>query len=616
MTLPIKVGVKSYEEPGSFASRVALGNDFSSLDQFLKAARINPKSLTIGDPGALEKLAYWSGIPSDTLQASLHPCSSGFEVWNIGKASFAREQRTASTFRFCCKCVCDDLATGEGPIMTRPYVRCSWMTQAVRNCTIHQLPLVELPSSRVVDRDAAREFALNLDQIEARAAENAPPVSNELDRYVEGQIRGEVTGSYLERYPTHLAWSFCGYLGRFVTTYGLELFALPSHLDKQSPAEIGFWIAQQGEEAIRSCVTMIFRHGQVPSGRKAPFGDIGRWLYSNRDKLEYAELIDLFRNIAVKNLPVGPEDNCLGASSQRFTHSVLTAAKEYGLTEDRVFELVRQADLLEGPTREYRYTCFDSTKAHDILLAASETITSKELQDSLGLQQSTVYKLFEMGLIKRVETRNNGRVFSRIPRAELMRFKDALFQRTKVIEQPAGYLPLNAICHKVGVGQAQLIADIVDGRIQDVAVFSPQERDVTRLLMNIKEACALYASSGSSDGDKEADGGSNLMTVNEAARFLRATNITISGLARQGFIETVLDRNRTCIRRQMFYTQASIEKFIKSHISIADLAAINSTHPKIMTQLLFERGIPQVNVRQNGETRFFRRDQVSDFFES
>jgi hypothetical protein len=280
-------------------------------------------------------------------------------------------------------CVVNDMETGRGRHVSRPYVRAGWLTRAVRNCPRHRCPLVEKPTTARTGDSFCRFVTDNFGEIEHQTAASVAYFSVALDSYVEDRIRGILQEPYLDRFEAHVAIDLCTHLGRFVKRHRPALSLVPPALRSASSREIGFFLARQGEAKIRSTVAWIIERERPKGQEKFLFGSLGRWLRDNSREPEFAEILELFQDIAERNLPYGPGEMCFVPVRRRYLHSVKSASNEYGLFADRIVALVKRAGLIEDDTLSYARIYFDAEKAHDILVAASRTITSREARREL-----------------------------------------------------------------------------------------------------------------------------------------------------------------------------------------------------------------------------------------
>ncbi|WP_426231650.1 hypothetical protein [Pararhizobium sp. DWP3-4] len=609
MTLPVPIKMARDATPLSFASALAYVNGFSSLEQFLNAAEISPGGLGHGEPEATRRLAYWSGEDSLTISRYAIKPATVEKPWTLGEARFSKESRRGATYRLCPRCILNDVSNGTGTQAFRTYVRAAWMTRAVQNCTIHSIPLIDFPLPAKACEDFTRMMVTGWEEVKKSAERANTVITCDLDRHIVNCIHGTAKDCYLARFETYVAADLCNYLGQFIKRHWSKAPSVPGNLLDGSEREIGFWVANQGDAEIRSTVSAIITNARRISNKGFQFGTLALWLKRNVANPAHAELVGLFHDIAVQNIRVGPGNVCFLPVQRRRVHSVKTAAKEYGLVPKRVFRLVLDAGLI-GPTeRPYHEVYFSAALAHDVLSAATETLTSRGAREQLGVTEVVFTKLLDEGIIPRVESHDEGRVYSRILRSDFDEFKQAVFANAASVI-PINYQPIGAACQRVGCSQAALLSQIVNGSIKNVAAEPGHNFKISRIWVDVAEIKAVVSEdNGASD---QLSGGKfpRFLTRHETAHYLKTTHLSVAALIEQGFLITAVENNRTCVRKQVYVTGDSVAAFATAYISVADLAANSSTHPIIVRRVLEQMGVKPINESAGRVTRFFRKLEV------
>lgn len=610
MTLPLPLKMPVGDTPLSFASALAYSNGFSSLRQFLRAADIKPVALAQGEKDATAKLSYWSGEASSAISRFTVPPVGRGASWKLGEARFNNYARKGSNYRFCPRCIVHDLECMDIGATAMPFVRASWLTRAVKNCVTHKIALSELPVRDGSYEDFVRLALEHRSAIEELARTAEAVSSCELDRYVEACVMGKSTGNYLDGFETYVAVDLCKYLGHFLNRHGYKSTLLEKAYSNSTARELGYALASQGESAIRVAVSQVITTTARECSTQFQFGSLGLWLDRNLKNPAFAGVTDLFQDIAERALPVGPGDTCFRPVGQRHLHSINTAAAEYGLPDKRVYRLVRDAGLIEGSDRPFHMISFSAADAHQILIDASDTLTSHDARKLLGLQENIFAKLLDDGLIPRVECDTTRRIYSRIRRSDLRAFTEAVFANSRRKLPTAGHLPLGKACQKIGCSQSTLLSKIVSGAIKDTAAHQDHADKVSKIWVNVDEARKVLSTWPESAHGKCSDAVAERRTLRQAARALRTTNISVSALATQGFLTLQVDRIGPSNRKRTCVTEASLSSFAIKHISIADLARDHDTHPVIVRRCLENWGVNPVNDSPGRVARFFLRSDV------
>ncbi|MDH6231606.1 ribosome-binding factor A [Mesorhizobium soli] len=609
MVLPVPVVFHPDEIPESLCDRLSAANGFSSMKLFMSMTGIDARGLERGESQSIARLSHWSG-DDPTLLARYRVTTMLRRLdWQLGAAIFNKGVRRGNRFRYCPMCVVNDMETGRCRHVSRPYVRVGWLTRAVRNCTRHRCPLVEKPTTARTGDSFCRFVAANLGEIEHQAAATVADFPVALDSYVEDRISGILQEQYLDRFEAHVAIDLCTHLGRFVKRHPPALSLLPPDLRSAPSREIGFFLARQGELKIRSTVAWIIER-ERPKGRaRFLFGSLGRWLRNNSHEPEFAEVLELFQDIAERNLPYGPGEMCFVPVRRRYLHSVKSASIEYGLFADRTLTLVKQAGLIEDDTSSHARIYFDAEKAHDILVAASRTITSQEAKRELGATERVMSRILQAGLLRRVEARDGIRNYSRIRREDLDDFRTHLFANVAISEDLSSLSTIVTVCQKAFCDVEDVLSAVMSGRISGVAAKPNHGHRLDSLRFDLDEAIAYFSSIRATLSDIASN---NVMSQRDASVYMHVKATTIPYLIDKGLLETGVINNPFNNRRQTVVTVASIDAFRTEHIPVSEVASFYETHPIVILDLFAKIGVHPIYDNCGNVSRFFRRSDIID----
>ncbi|WP_105374347.1 TniQ family protein [Neorhizobium huautlense] len=252
MRLRVTVDYHDGVEPRlSLAARLAFANGYPSLRDFLAVNSLSLKALETGQPKAIAMLADWAGIDVERLKGNDIKSVGVSDVWQLGEASMSRDMRPGKTHRYCPKCVMEDMECGSGRSGARPFVRMSWLTRAVQQCTSHCTEIVEADDPKG-QRDFPRYVEKYLLEIQQQASAIADAVPTFVAEYVETRIRGGSSNEFLDTLATHVAVDLCRNLGRF------EIEHAPNEQLPDSSWQVetmrGFTRASAGPSAIETVV--------------------------------------------------------------------------------------------------------------------------------------------------------------------------------------------------------------------------------------------------------------------------------------------------------------------------------------------------------------------------
>lgn len=605
MVLPVPVThLNGIEDPVSFASRLGAANGYRSLKSFLASGGTTVTDLAKGDLEALAKLAAWSGAEPEPLAKFAVVSSSDRNTWRVGEATFNRDMRRGRRFRYCPNCTSDDVKFGHGHPASRPYVRAQWLTRAVENCTRHVRPLVEVDFPDYYENDFARYVMTNLPVIETLASKNLTPRSVSVDLYAENRIRGILQEPYLDRFQAYVAIDLCYYLGRFAKRQHATWALVPSELQASSLREVGFYFARQGAEHIRDLVVTSIR-AQKPNGsEKFLFGHLGRWLRSNVSKPDFAELVELFQDVAERNLPFGPGDLCFVPVQKRYLHSIKSASVQYGLFEKRVAQLMRDAGLIDHEKLNHGRIYFDAEQAHDILASAAETLTSKEARLELAVTEDVMADLLREGLLARVEVRAEARTYSRIRREDLAEFKRKIAAASSHSEFTSSMATITDVSQKCGCRAYEVLALILKGELSRVFVPNLEGFKIHDVRVDVDESVQMIIAAREAEFQRENAG---YVTFDEAQVILKVKPLTIKYLAERGLISVSKLLSPLSSRNKDFVSVASLESFQSEYVTLGELSAKYATHAITVTKAFEKMGLKATPERAGVVTRFYRR---------
>ncbi|MGO7981435.1 TniQ family protein [Rhizobium johnstonii] len=634
MTLPVVVPFHDDEVALDLPSRLAHANGYSSVRRFVEAAGIRTTDLAAGEDVAVERLAEWSGIDTARLSEFASRTEGRSMRWTIGKATFNKESRVGHRYRYCPSCVARDIKAGVGRPGALTYTRAAWMTRAIRTCAVHSQLIVEAPYSKAFGRDFSRYVSENADEICSHAnCATAGSARSSLDVYLNDRILGIERNTYLDQFEVYVVINLCAYLGEFVTKYRSALGEFSEAPWNLGDAEVGFFFASQGEAAIRHLMSIVLRSYWLTGARKMPFGPLALWLRRNRDNADCAAFVELFQDISERNLPLGPGELSVFRVRHRYVHTLLSAATEFGMSEERVLQLAETAGLVAHPLPRVNKVLFNAEKLNVILKAATATLTSKQAREKLDVTEEIMSRILKAGMIDLVEQKNDGRKFARIREEDLIKFQTGLFSQARMMshDDSDSCVTISDASKRCFCTYDEVVSLVRNGSLKYVGALPNHAFRLSHLLVDwnevmdvvVEKRLATKAAGNEIACDKisasrtiwknEISHGvpSDLLNNRQAARLLRVAPPTIRYLIENGYVSTSTDWNMKTNRRQSYISLASVEKFAETHISIADLAAQLETHPAVIEKMLSKNGIAPIYEQEGRVARFYQQSELA-----
>ncbi|MBV2184756.1 MAG: TniQ family protein [Rhizobium sp.] len=599
--LPVLIPFHDYETPLGFASRLAVANGYPSLEVFLDCAETNALSIARGDAAAMTLLQEWTGENTDKLARFALQRADGRLNFKLGDAEFGRDHRRGNANRFCVQCVQDDLRSGEGRKVSRPFVRAWWETRAIATCPVHGSRIAE-----VACEDSKDDFALFVRSNESLFAEDHKEgeshLARELDRYLIGRIQGKTVNPFLDDLEAYVVAGLSKYFGRFLRRHRDTTAA-----DVSDDAECGFNAVGLGKAHIAELVSELVLGETTVEDVGAPLEPIARWLRRNRNVPAYASLVELFQDLAERTLPLGVGDICILPTRKRYRHTVRSASVEYGLMEPRIADLLTKAGLLKAETANVAKVSFDAELAKPILQAAQDTLSLTEAAVILDLNGPRLHEIIDAGLLPRVETdRGELRIYTRIRKQDLTDFQTRLFARSRTGIDLEGYLPILYVAHRCNCQLRELVEMVLDGQLHGVARIG-DAMTFPNLLVDLKEARERWQLS-----IRHAIG-TDLLSIKEAATALKTTQAKVYPLVASGILTSVARLNPSTRRMQSFIAPETLAEFQRLHISVAGIALAYSTRADIVAERLEFIGIEPSFDPGSRKGRYYRRGDLKKF---
>ncbi|MGO7156589.1 TniQ family protein [Rhizobium leguminosarum] len=601
MRLPVSVAFHpDVETPVSLASRLARAMAYPSVSDLLDG-----QTVARGDEDAIKMLSSWSGVPVDQLLRFAVPTSSEAGEWRLGDAVFRKEMRVAG-FRFCPRCLVEDMDIGSGRPAARPYERASWLTRAVTACTCHGELLVE-----ATDDAPASDVALFVAEgwhLRCLPGASADKAELEVDSYIEGRIAGHRTQSFIDRQEVHVLLMLFQFLGWFVQN------RLPSfNLGGESAEELtvraaGFRLVNGGWEMIERMVKeAIAHHRPAALTIREFFGPLVRHLRRNVRAPAYAEVVGLFQALVEQNVPVGPGDRFVLPVQNRHLHSIRSAALEYGLDRKRVRKLLEVKEIVQVSSLSDRRVYVSVSDAERHLEMATANLNSVEVATILGTHNDRVRELVDRGLLASAETGVEGnRPFRRFAKASIDEFRERLFCRAPLAAGDDGLVSLHHACQRRSLTQTDIVELIFNGRLTNIG-RSDETMTLSSLLVDLNELPLSVEAQRDVD-HAQSDG--DYLNMTEVRKALATTDVTVVALVKNSVLPVLARTNPRTKRPQSFVHQSAIEAFLEDHRSLYRIASGWRKNIAWMKDELDKNGLKPIFETSGKIARYYRIEDL------
>ncbi len=606
MKLPVNVTFHpDSETPLSLASRLARAMGCSSVAGLIGHSTV--QAVARGDEDAIAMLSSWSGVAVDQLRRFAVPTSEEAGEWRLGDAVFRKEMRVAGRFRFCPRCLPEDMDKGSGRPQSRPFERAYWMTRAITACTHHRELLVEAGDNAPANDVAL--FAAEGWHLECQPGGPADETELEVDAYIEGRIAGNRTQSFIDRQEVHVLLMLFQFLGWLLHN------RLPSFIVGGKAASTiggraaGFLVAREGREMVERVVTeAIDLHRPAANTITEFFGSMVRHLRRNAAVPAYAEIVGLFQDLVERHVPVGPGDRFILPVQRRHLHSVRSAAVDYALDRKRVRKLLEEQGLIAHSKLSDRRVYFSVADADEILGDTADNLTTVEVSALLGTHENRVRDFIERGLLVPSERGAKGeRPFYRVSKAALDGFRRRLFERTSLAGEGHGLVSLTTACQRKSLTQADLLEMILDGKLTRVA-RADDSMTVRSLLVDLQE---LPVSADGNHGEDDYGNGGVYLNMTDVRNALATTDVTVAALVKHRVLSVEARTNPRTRRLQSFVHRDTVKAFLDSHRSLHMIARGWRRNIAWMKDELDQNGMKPIFETSGKIARYYRKEDLA-----
>lgn len=600
MVLPVTLHHHDDEAAIDLVARLSAANGYPSLREFLAHTDTTANAIAHGKPDALTLVSEWSGVSVSTL-GKLSTRSSGVGgTWHMGRATLSKDMRPGRVQRFCTRCVMEDRERMSGRLVSRAYRRAWWSIRAIEGCHVHDCALLEVSVGSEDDvHDFPRFVQANLAQIDAAGAAPLPSRQPMLDRYLRERVFQDGGADFVDTLDVHVAAEFSRYLGDL-----LGLHDIQDHIPEgRSVNESGFLLASKGQTAVRHVVAEVI-HRNPPKGKRVEtvIGPMVLWLRRNVEKVAYQPIVNLVQDMLERSIPFGPGETVLKPVVVRHLHSVVTAQEEFGLHAPRIRALMLEQFPGLRMDRPDGETYFDAAIAEPILRAATETLTSKQTADVLGLTEARMQDLLEAGVIEQVEKRaGEERAYTRISRSAVSDLQVRLAEKLSEIESDVGLLSLPAASRDWRRSYHSLVSMILDGGLDAFALAG--NGPVLRRVRVRPDGHKLAL--GPTAGLDE-----QWLRAKEVERVLGTTTATVSELIKRGYLR-VQSFPRETGGTVKLIERRSLEEFCEVYSSLSEIAKSRQGFRAAIKAQLDAAGVTPIFEPTGFIARFYRKSDLT-----
>lgn len=572
------------ESPASACSRVAImvgrtARDFCADMGFTFGGIVEGRQDDLDAFARVARLV--AGFPGLAVVGSGH-------MFRIGCEAFTRDTLSRQRLRVCPHCIAEDLATGAGPVETRPYGRTIWLVEAIRTCPKHRCALV------VASQDGRPGLVHDFARLLAGAAataEAAPIGSRSLSAY-EARVLSRLTDNCAdEGWLAHLpAYAMC----KISETIGAASEFGPRFRTKDLTDEdwyrvgdVGFKIADAGEAGIAPFLDGLrarFDDTRHPWGGRQVFGRIYEWLAHENEDTAYDPLRAIVRNYVVRNLPIGPGEEYLGKPvERRYKHSIHSLHKETGTHPTRLRKLLLASGVIDAASAgsSDERVVFDADAIVDVREEVTGTLTLKGAAAHLNAPRPQERIILKAGIIKPSgKGSKRGTLRDVFSVADLNRFLEDLLQDASPATPSDGEVhQIPTAARRANCSSSEVVRLLLDRRLKTVRL-DPAERGYLSVLVDPQEVRPLVR------GDEH--GGISLRDV---TRRLGTSNYVVKALTEFGHLPSRRAINPTNRCPQTVVNEGDLQAFDERYVSLRALARASGMRGTLLKARLEWSGV-------------------------
>ncbi|NGO54054.1 TniQ family protein [Allomesorhizobium camelthorni] len=577
------------ETASGFASRLAALNG-RSLRKFLWEMAVRPRDLDRSEELAIQAVAILGEADlTDLSRYTPRPLDTRF--WGIGNEKLGRLSINRTYFRFCPRCVSEDLRKYDGPVAARPWLRLEWTVGFFRSCTRHHVFFdVTQPARRPFQPfDFTETLSELLPALATRAesAETAPP--SPFQDWIMNRLDGlRDSGNWLDDLELHAAAQFCEALGLSSLHEPKVRTTTLAPADWAAAADEGYRIVSKGEVSLRALLARLNEAQASTRGVWGPrdtYGYAYGLLQKTVDDPAYEKLRDAVRRFAIETMPLEPGMDVLGhVLADRKVHTIRTASKDSGAHALTIRKLFQRKGLANDGAglMDHRVTV-DADEISNVVKSLKSAMTTPQVEKLTGIPRLHLKEMISAGYLQTVaDTSNRSYAKHRFSPAAVDELMDRLFLGAADVTEPdPRQMSVMAARQVATATVSQMLAFLFEQKLQWKGRLAGVD-GYRSLLVDADEITRLVRTEQTKTG----------LTKDEVLDFIPG----MGKASPQVFIDhdhltMVEEFNPEARRVTKVVSRESAEEFRRTYVSLGELSGKSGLHHKRVRLLLRGVGI-------------------------
>ncbi|OSP53511.1 hypothetical protein BV911_17560 [Pseudoruegeria sp. SK021] len=596
--LPLYVDLRAREIPASFMARLANRNGVTTRD-FARDLGIDFFGVCYNKQDAIERLAAFGNVPCAAL-LRWTPVRPAAQNAHMNGQTFSRLSFSVGQMRACPACLRTHAVTGEGSAHGQMSFYGHWQLRHVSLCLTHNLPLVTLWSDKVQHRrlDIGLHLAELADDILTGTFDRQERTATDFDIWLENRLSGRTDQTWLHRFATGEAADLCTWLGEAVTKVE------PQDFDPSDPdnlwriTQLGYATASKGGAPVTRVLERLqAEFGSARAGPKQVLDSFYTILGTPGSKNTRPTLREFIRSHIINHWPLGPGDNLFGEPvTTRKLHSIRTAARETGIDQRRLGNLLAQAGLVPpaGNRPDDNETLFDAAASRGLIDGLANSVGAQSVQTALGISRSQFALLRKDGYFEPQLDGTGAKPVWDLSAGRAL-LNSFLKNAIPVATNDNDWVGLAQAAQRLKIRPGKILNLVRNGRFNQLGRVTNgmMYSDLRVRIADVKPLLEYSASPG--------------LTLTD---FKQATHVSLplgARLARAGIISSFEAPQKLTRLPQIFVTQASIDEFNAKFVAKSALRHWLGLNHYAITKLVRTFGLegaPQIPARPGTDVIF------------
>ncbi len=589
----------------SLCSRVAAANG-RTMNEFCRDIGLKTQDVINGQADAVQMVAETLRMPMIDL-TRMAIVRSGNSFGCMGE-SFLPRYFNRTNFRFCPKCLEQDIDDTSARPNIRRYGRAVWSSRFIRTCLTHQWTMADAgpaPNARW-----NHDFCLLLDrlrpEIQAVSEQSHAQLPTAFECFVTDRLSGiKGHGDFLDSLGLQAGADLCELSGMALRD-GKEYDSLGrSEQEWHEAAQLGYEFLSCGVAGW--CQLLEFHcnsadRSKALLGGNAIYGQLHRNLARVRTGADYDRIRHDMRSFAIENLNLTSETVIFGKKVATSRISSRQVLERHGRDSRVVRKLLLASGSLGGAEDGESGTTFDEVAATLAAEKLANAVKGLEAGRLLGVGIATQKIIMDDKYLVPVVERNRsiklGRLFSR---ADIRDLLDSLLPKNPCVDV-VGLYQFEIATRRANATQSEVLKLLIQRKLVRVGV-DKEVYGIRGLLLDPSEI-ALHTRLPNH----------GCLTLDEVRIAMTTSWYVVKALVAEGCIVTRIERNPVTRMRQTVVDPAELDRFRSEYISFDGIMTERDiTRPKLVSLLKSNSIKPALPV-ETIRVSFYRRSDVAVLF--